>query len=214
MPTVVDESGGGGTGIITQVRIANMALSFMGSTVQISAMTDASTEAEQCSLHYDAALDLALERIDWDFARRRLLLTAATVDVPDPWAYAYIYPTLTTLIVIRRIDDGLVVRPSELRTNFSLETMEDGTRLLYCDVSPATLIYTHRTTDPTLYPWSFAKFVARMLAAELARSLAKDENLARSLMQIQEIDFGHAATRNFRNEQEPIEPEASWIRDR
>ena len=56
------------------IEICNRALSNIGNSRSINSLTEASKEAGQCSLHFDACRDAALADFDWNFATKRLAL--------------------------------------------------------------------------------------------------------------------------------------------
>ena len=74
------------------IEICNRALSNIGNSRSINSLNEASKEADQCSLHFDACRDAALADFDWNFATKRLAL-ADTNNPPPDWQYAYQYPT-------------------------------------------------------------------------------------------------------------------------
>ena len=60
--------------VVSQVLIANMALSNIGTKSEIASLDENSVEAKQCKLWYDLSRKQALEAFDWGFARKRLTL--------------------------------------------------------------------------------------------------------------------------------------------
>jgi hypothetical protein len=88
-----------------QLDICNQALSVVGTRSTIASLTEASNEAQQCSLHYDTILTGLLRLHRWSFARRQmsLALLCAASGTPEnpsgtppfpvqPWNYSYAYP--------------------------------------------------------------------------------------------------------------------------
>jgi hypothetical protein len=63
---------------VSEVSIANMALSHVGQHNQIAALSDSTEAARQCNLHYEQARDSLLRAHPWNFAiKRTVLLTQA-----------------------------------------------------------------------------------------------------------------------------------------
>ena len=93
------------------VSICNRALSSIGTRSTIAAITEASTEAKQCNLIYEATRDEVLSMAFWNFARKVLtgsLLKSAPgtptntsapgvvwndTYPPPPWLFEYTYPS-------------------------------------------------------------------------------------------------------------------------
>ncbi len=78
------------------VEICNRALSNIGNSRSINSLTEASKEAGECSLHFEACRDAVLSDFDWNFATKRVAL-ADTSNPPPDWEYAYQYPSDCTL---------------------------------------------------------------------------------------------------------------------
>ena len=77
---------------ISSVKIANFALSKVGTDSTIETLTENSAEAKACNLWFETARKQALSAYDWPFARKRLALAVHGDDPPDEWAYRYQYP--------------------------------------------------------------------------------------------------------------------------
>lgn len=52
----------------SEIEICNIALSRIGNSRSINSMTEASKEANQCSLHYEQCRDAVLSDFPWNFA--------------------------------------------------------------------------------------------------------------------------------------------------
>lgn len=89
------------------VGVCNQALSAIGSQATIASLTEASTEAAACLVHYATTRDLLLREHRWNFARKQQALAllkaalgtpenptngAASAQPPSPWLYEYAYP--------------------------------------------------------------------------------------------------------------------------
>jgi hypothetical protein len=193
----------------TQVSICNMALSNIGIKKQISAIDDPNQEAEMCLLHYDVALEEALAEGDWGFARRRVDLVTEAGTPPEPWAYQYQYPS--NCAAIRRIDDERASRHSDSRIPFTTETNDSNARIVFTDQEDAVVIYTRLETTPTLYSAAFVRYMSWVLASKIAMPLTGDEDLAEGAEKMAMHELEKAFSKNLENEQEPPEPQASWI---
>lgn len=196
---------------LSKVDIGNLALARVGSSRLVNDFEERTTEAKLLKLHYDHLLDCALAEVDWSFARAEALLTAASVDPPDRWGYAYLMPE--DCIRAIRIDDGLQVRRASQRIQFALNVV-DGVRLLYTDRDEATLIYTKRVTVPALWPATFADYLAWALAAEIAMPLTNDRLVRQEAIGGRQFALTHAVAVNFNEEQESQEPDGDFLASR
>ena len=70
------------------VQIANLALANIGNSNTIESFTEASKEAKLANTWYDHSRLAVLEAMDWNFARKRLVMSASPTDAPEGvWAY-------------------------------------------------------------------------------------------------------------------------------
>lgn len=190
----------------SNIAIANMALSHIGVTTTIAALTEASKEARACNRFLEHVRDTLLEVHDWGFARQRVAL-ALTTDAVNNWQYVYQYPV--DCMVARRITSpGLRVLRADQRIPF--ESASDGARrLLMADLQDAELVYTMRITDPNLFPASFVDLVAKTLAAYIAMPLAVSTSISQSVSNSAQnaLDMAIAADLRDGQEDQPPEPD-------
>jgi hypothetical protein len=158
----------------SKVDICNMALANVGHDAQIAELTDASRAAEQCRLHYDAALRSVLVANDWGFARKTAELSQRAPDAPDRWQYRYAIPG--DCVAPRLLDDGLRVRQREHVVPFEVEGAD-----ILADLVPASLVYTSLANVPGLYPQHFVDALAWELASRLAMPLTKNPKIKESV---------------------------------
>lgn len=141
---------------MTDIDICNQALARLGCRFNVASLAEDSAEGRACNLVYTLARDTCLRRHDWSFATARLTLTDLGTP-PDDWGYRYSLPS-----------DCLKARQLLLATGAALSPFEVAGRELYSDLAAATLIYTKRVTDPTVYDPGFIELLILKLAAELA----------------------------------------------
>ena len=88
-----------------QVDICNRSLSVIGTRSTIASMTEATPEAQACTIHFQAACRALLRLAPWSFARYQtnLALVSAAGNTPEnpnntppfppaPWSYEYAWP--------------------------------------------------------------------------------------------------------------------------
>ena len=162
---------------VTEVLIANLALSKVGADSTIASMTETSAEAEQCELWMDRARRQALAAFNWDFARVRATLVAHGDDPPDTWAYRYVYPA--DCLKALEIENPAGKQADKLA--YKVEQSTDGTKSILTDQNTAILIYTTDDDDPTLYSEWFIETLTSTLGSKIAFNLTGRTNLAAKL---------------------------------
>lgn len=148
------------------VQICNLALARIGVTDGIAALSDNTAEARACSLIYEPCRDDLIGSYDWPFARRSAALGLVAEDPAEGWAYSFRVPS-----------DCLVARKIDQDAPYAIAGDGSG-RLLYANLTEATLAYTARIDDVGLLPHQVAMALAWRMAVELAPALAKTESAA------------------------------------
>lgn len=177
------------------VDICNLGLSHLGDEATVVAISppDGSVQAAHCARFYPIARDALLEMHLWRFNTKRVVL--AEIDNPvDSWVYAYAYPSEclrpAAVLFPEATDDSDT-------QDFVVETLEDGSQVIYTNVPQATLLYAARTTDTTKYTPLFVVAVARLLSSYLAGPIYKGETgmkIAQAQLSIfTNVDFPRAA---------------------
>lgn len=198
----------------TVVAICNRALSRIGVSYSIQALTDAGKEAFLCNLWYGPARDATMQDINWGFATKRTTLAlsgtgAATV----PWIYKYTYPD--DCLLARSIDQGVPITQSAQRIPFAIES--DGTesgRILLCNTPQAVLTYTLSITNPGMFTTLFADALAWRLAEELAYPMTVNVQLRSEVHGHYELALARALMMENREQQGYPEPDSEFIQAR
>jgi len=171
----------------TIVRVCNLALAHVGA-YPIQALTDATKEAQKCSLFFGNARDEVLRAFPWNWSTKRVDLALLTSTYAG-WTYAYAYPT--DCLRAREIYDPTGARISDYalsqseqldraqssNSKIEFEVASDSTgdaRVILCEVTNAKLIYTARITNPNMYDTMFIRSLALRLAVDLVAPLKAD----------------------------------------
>ncbi|CAB4165335.1 hypothetical protein UFOVP821_40 [uncultured Caudovirales phage] len=187
----------------TDIDICNLALSHVGDSALVTSITgaDNSIQATQCARFYPIARDQVLERHPWRFSLKHSTLVAASVTLPDSWAYAYAMPDNCLMICNILNEDttygtNYPLNPTgPQRVPFSVE-MVGTTQVLFCNQSSVTLQYCEKVTDATKYPASMVMAISLLLATFLAGPLIKGKTalqMSQTLKQAFEVEFLKAA---------------------
>lgn len=165
---------------------------------------EGSAQAEHCAQFYPIARDELLEMHQWNFNTTRLALSPLSTPPPAAWQYAYGLPNnvlnAITVMAVDAGDDASVALPTEgsyvssldagvgsyqasinsgegiyTPQPYSIETLADGSGVLYTNQNLAVLRYSQRITDPTKFSPLFVTSLSWKLAGYLAGPVLKGE---------------------------------------
>lgn len=160
----------------TFIDLANRALGLIGQDQVPSLVTSLNNKTVVAiNACLDGVAESVLRARDWNCARRRATLAAITNESLGEWAFAYATPT-DCLAVRRFVIDGLMTCPNPPQ-RFSWEMNSQGKRILYCNHSPASIVYTFKNNNPERWDGLLQRAFVGLLASELACSFAKDVKL-------------------------------------
>ncbi|HAO1322245.1 TPA: hypothetical protein IHD35_000564 [Escherichia coli] len=187
------------------IEICNRALSNIGNNRNINSLTEASKEAGQCSLHFDACRDAALSDFDWNFATKRLAL-ADTDNPPPDWAYAYQYPT-DCVRISEIMVPGVRYPTAAMRIQYEVGADTDGTgKLIYTDQPAAWLKYIARVTDVNMFDAIFMEALSWRLAAAINMSITGNADLGIFALNMYKQAINNAGSHSMNESQEPQPP--------
>lgn len=172
----------------SEVDICNIALGHLGDEAEISAISppDGSAQASHCARIYPMARDELLEMHNWRFAVKRAALAVVTnADQPQEWAFTYAYPNSCIRVIAVRPENetttsnaGLIFDQQEFLTKpqsipFAIETLTDGTQVIYTNQENATVHYVALVTDTAKFSPLFRAALSRLMAVYLAGPIVK-----------------------------------------
>jgi len=158
---------------ISDIDIANMAISHVGASSDIESFNEKSTEAIQCKTWYDQSRLMALAAFDWGFARRRLtaalhgdtISETATDPLAGVWGYRYEYPA--DCVKMRKIQKSTA--PPDDLVPFNIETSLDGQeKTVLTDMEDAVFVYTFDQKGTELFNPMFIQAFSHLLASQIA----------------------------------------------
>jgi hypothetical protein len=208
------------------VQICNIALARIGIGQPIAALTESSQPAVMCSLFYEPMRDLLLNDFQWPFATKYRELALVAEEPNDDWSFSYRYPT--DCLNIRRIINfanrasvfnGLVF-PSPIGSESNFQPMrvpydlgnDAQGKLIFSNESDAVIEYTAAVTDVSLFTPSFASLLAWKLAQEIARPLARSEDIRVAARNEYEREYIHATATALKETREFPNPDSEFIR--
>lgn len=151
----------------TEVEIVNLALSRLGSSVTVSAISppDGSKYAAHAASMYPFARNTALEAATWPFStKRKALAELSGVTPPAPYIYTYLMPSDAVVPIDIRSEGESDNAPPGL---LMWELRQDGSRVVYSDKASAIMRYKVAITDTTRFTPMFVDAVAWLLAANM-----------------------------------------------
>ena len=193
----------------TEVSISNMALGHIKSKSTIALMTEESTEAKKCNLFFAQARDETLEEFNWHFAKRSAVL-AEIGEAPLGWVYQYAYPSdavsIRKILTAYRDDDPIPFELAHSELNDSV--------VILTDREAATIEYTKRVTNPTLFSPLFVSALSFKLASYIAMPLSGKRELRDEANTLFDIAVTKARASSLNQGQQDEEPLPSWLTGR
>ena len=164
----------------SKTQIANMALSHIHAKDRIENIeVDTSAEGKEANIWYDQARKQALEAVNWDFARRRSVLSLHGNAAPThDWSYRYIWPN--DCIAPRYIENP--AGNDEDAAPYTVEYADNGTRSILCDLAQATLVYTRNQENTGIFTPMFTLALSYLLAHYLAGPLTGKEAIKNNML--------------------------------
>jgi hypothetical protein len=186
----------------TELDIVQMALGALGETTTIASLASPVTKSEKLGvLFFARTRDRLMARHNWSWATRRAELLRLTDHVRYGWGYCYALPS--DFLRSIDLDTGYRATGKSVPTPWAIEMNDTATgRILCCDLSPASLAYVARVTDPSLWSNAFADALIFELASRLAMPMAIKPELATTLFQAATLSFNQALASDL-NEQVP-----------
>ena len=184
----------------TEVDIANMALSRLGTRASIADLSESSTEARVVRTWYAATRDALLRAHAWNFARVRRALSLSG-SAPAGWRFSYALPS----DCLRFLGIDAAIRstsPASIPPSIQWELASDGTsRFVLCDEAGAIGLYTQRVTDTARMDAAFVAAFVDRLAAHIAYPVTQKTEIAVRLAEIarRSLDEAAAASANEDN---------------
>jgi hypothetical protein len=209
-------------GQYSKVFISNMALNHLNHGIEISSMTEDSTEAKACNLMYDTALGIILRAYHWPFATKQAVLNLV-VESPSggEWGYAYAYPS--DCLMARRIlglskghslphdESGAEGRiPFKIAQRPEADETAD-VKCILTDEQEATMEYTKFEQRADRYPDDFALALSFKLAYLVAPRLTggdKTRELRKDALELYRVTLAEAIAANANEEQPEVTDES------
>lgn len=169
--------------------ICNQALVHLG-VPRIMSLSDANQAARYCNEVYDITRDEVLRSHDWNFARKRAVLSELSSEPLFGWEHQYQLPA--DCLRVRQLN---AFEEDETRPAWEVESGR-----LLTDEEEANVIYTFRQEDTSLYDPLFIAALALKIAAKICTPLTGSRSQASELMKEYEALASPKAARNDSSE--------------
>jgi hypothetical protein len=132
---------------------------------------------------WDVCKESMFEEHQWAFANVQATLSAATVDVPLGWTFAYDYPTENCAAIWCVFNEGNYDNKDAQDFDTYLDK-DSGLLKIVTDSDEAYVEYTLIIDDVTTWPTKFGLAMSYFLAATTCALLTGDADKAMKLMQV------------------------------
>ncbi len=212
--------------MISDTRIANMALAHVGAKSTIEAIGEDSTEGRVLELWFEYSRKQTLQAFDWNFARKRITLTTHAEDAPDGvWGFRYIYPSdclsarkmenptsSVSLVWVQNFTDSENLGdaiPFEVEMNVA-----GNQKTILTNLDDAKLVYTFEQLDSGLYSPLFVEALSWAVASHIAYTLTGKRSIADSAGAAFQNIMARAPAADANERVDKPPREAEWVRGR
>jgi len=165
----------------SDIAICNLALSHLGQSPIVS-LTEANESARALNRIYDITRDTVLRAKDWRFASvKAALAEISDQDIPG-WEYIYAYPA--KCLCIRKVfydAESQNPAPIEFETLF---VPAINRKVIATNYDEAYIEYTYQVIDPALFDMSFIMAFSFLLAAQIAKPVTGNDDIAKLMLQL------------------------------
>ena len=175
----------------SKVEICNLALQNIGEEY-ITSLSESTPNAIECNLRFDTVRRSLLAMHPWNFAMKRVALSASTTAPAFTYTYSYPLPADFLMMVMteqQELSQGnfyTLPDPNKVSVGDSFladkYTIEDGN--LLSNSSGVKILYVFDQTDTSQYSGPFVNLLSYYLAAHIAYRIKGDGNLQQSLMSV------------------------------
>ena len=170
----------------SEVEVCNMALFRVGNSQTIASLDEGSTQAIACKAFFAQTRDAVLRDFPWAFATKRAVGQSLSETPPATWGFAYGLPS--DCIRLRAIEHpSLRIPRVDQRVPFEISG-----RSIYTDLEEASLVYTYRATDLSLWDPLAISALAWALAVELALGVVGKPDFANAARQAYRVAITEA----------------------
>ncbi len=193
----------------SKAQIYNITLNILGVSIPIENTNSSDNKTILLNNYYELARDYVLKDFDWNFASVFKKISLCENDIQESrYKYCYDYPN--DCICARDIFN----KSDFVLQKFSINALNDGTKVILTDVDEAILRYTKRIEKEIFYSPEFsmalAYYLASLVSNVMVGSLQKGEMAYEKYRQI----LKHAKVINAAEGMENLYDEKTYIDSR
>lgn len=191
------------------VDICNLALMHIGANTTISSLSEQSAEARACARIFDTARDATLRDHNWNFATRHITL-ADIGSPPEGWSYRYQYPNdcIKAISITQSQRNPSAQKPLSFRV-IAQENLDR--KAIICNMSPATLEYVAKVTNPENFDPLFVDALSLRVASMIAFTITGKTRLRNDALNLYQDVISNARYIDAQEGKSQDIAEAEWI---
>ena len=202
----------------SQIDIVNMSLGHLKQR-KITAMTDATVQADEANAWYEICRRETLRGHDWGFANSVVALAAnstylqsATLLYAGQWLYAYTYPS--NAVAVWHVYNEATIDKDRGEDFRELYDSVNNTKVILANIADALGEYTVDLSDVTLFDANFVIAFSYVLAARMAPALTGDDNIADGLLKKSQVFTSEAERMSSYEAQATANPQSDYEKSR
>jgi hypothetical protein len=195
--------------VVDKLGLYNDALLFIGEA-RLAALTEDNTARRALDDAYDVTVKYCLEQGFWNFAMRAIQLDhSASVTPTFGFTYAFAKPT-----------DWIRTHSVSVAENMDPPLMQyvDEPNYWFANSDPLYIRYISNDTsygmDLSLWPASYANYVATRLAARICKRVTGSDTGTQNLVGLEKRAKADAMSKDAMNEPPGFPPNGTWVRSR
>lgn len=194
---------------MSKISISNLALANIAKE-SIQSLTEGTPEARACNQFFDIVLRIMLQAYPWRFARKSLSLAQISNSKAGKWSYAYQLPTdcLKILNIRPQYVSGVDAQSDadEVMTPYDIEG-----NVLFCNLSPAFLVYTTSNVNLDTLPPLFEDALAWNLSARISMPLTRDPQIRADCMKVAGLTTSQAQVQDANNVRNTSDIDSEYV---
>lgn len=193
----------------TEIELANMAISHLGTAGNIQSLTERSKEAKIVKTFFDIALEATCRDFTMPHTKKFVTLQLVEETPTTEWLYSYRYPN--KCVLFKRILSGIRTDTHDSRVPF-VQSSDNSGKLIFTDMIDAVAEIVEIPKNLNFFSADFCLAYSFRLAFYIAPSITGGNafsGLQRDLMQKYMLELGLARQNAANETQHDIEPPSS-----
>lgn len=165
----------------SEIVACNLALSHIGQSPIVS-LEDANESARALNRIFTISRDVALRAKNWKFAKVKIALVEIADQTIPGWIYVYGYPAKA--LCVRKVFIDIESPDPEKMEYDTMFIPALSRKVIVTNVENAYVEYTYQVENAELWDTSFIMALSFLLAAQVAKPLTANDDIAKLMLQI------------------------------